>query len=307
MSEFVDMLVDMLPVNSKIQSESNPFRMVLDGSLGEYMDNVSDVFDELFVDSASGGWLDAFGKDFGVSRGLGEDDESYRERIILSGLGHLTVDYLHSLFGLKVYSYVEDSVVTENCLISDNEYNKANGYMIFTDDLTIRTLESKFILGNEVHLRNCYDCLFYDSGVNGFLKRQWRLTARSQLTLKPTTNGVYLENPVSSSQTLMLKKDPFNLVSSRDWSEDIVVTFDILESSGGVSFRLYDGTNYYPASFNGGVTGTAKIIKDTDNIKVYVDDVLITSYDDLNIENYNMAFSVNNGSVLWKNFKVVPL
>ena len=77
MSEFMDMLVGMLPIHSEMQKKDNQLRKVLDRSIGEYMDTFEQPYDQLFLDTATGGWLDAHGRDYGVPRRLSEDDESY--------------------------------------------------------------------------------------------------------------------------------------------------------------------------------------------------------------------------------------
>ena len=149
MSVFMDMLVEMLPVHSQLQKPDNPLRVVLDKSLGEYMDNTADIFDELFLSSASGGWLDAHGNDYGVSRRLDEDDDHYRERIIFEKLEYLTVKNLMEIYGLTLYVYVEDFDVTDNTLTSDNHFMSGR-FMSFADSDLKSILDKKFILDGGV-------------------------------------------------------------------------------------------------------------------------------------------------------------
>lgn len=149
MSDFMDMMVDMLPINSNIQKPQNPFRKVLDGSVGEYMDGISNIFDELFLDTATGGWLDAHGRDYGVLRNAGESDESYRERIIFEKLEYLNAHNLQNIYGFVLYSYVEDYSPDENTLTSDNPYN-SNHYMAYASEELQGILERKFILGDGI-------------------------------------------------------------------------------------------------------------------------------------------------------------
>ena len=149
MSTFVDMLVEMLPLHSAIQREGNPLRRVLDKSVGEWMDGFEQPYDELFLSTASGGWLDAHGRDYGVSRKLDEDDESYRERIVYEKLDHLTVGLLYTVYGLDLFVFVEDFDPLENTLTSDNPHI-SNKYMSIADEDLQAILNGKFVLEGEV-------------------------------------------------------------------------------------------------------------------------------------------------------------
>ena len=149
MSVFMDMLAELLPLSSAIQKEDNELRKVLDRSVGEFMDNLELPLDELFLTSASGGWLDAFGRDFGVPRRLDEDDESYRERIVFEKLEYLTVGNLLSVYGLELFAFVSDFDPVDNMLTSDNPYLSSR-YMGVADETTRDILDKKFVLGAEV-------------------------------------------------------------------------------------------------------------------------------------------------------------
>ena len=149
MSTFVDMLVEMLPLHSAIQREGNPLRRVLDKSVGEWMDGFEQPYDELFLSTASGGWLDAHGRDYGVPRKLDEDDESYRERIVYEKLDHLTVGLLYTVYGLDLFVFVEDFDPLENTLTSDNPHI-SNKYMSIADEDLQAILNGKFVLEGEV-------------------------------------------------------------------------------------------------------------------------------------------------------------
>ena len=149
MSTFVDMLVEMLPLHSAIQKSDNPLRKVLDKSVGEWMDGFEQPYDELFLSTASGGWLDAHGRDYGVPRKLDEDDESYRERIVYEKLDHLTVGLLYTVYGLDLFVFVEDFDPLENTLTSDNPHI-SNKYMSIADEDLQSILNGKFVLEGEV-------------------------------------------------------------------------------------------------------------------------------------------------------------
>ena len=145
MSAFVDMLIDMLPVHSELQKKDNPFRKVLNNTVGAYMDQEEDLFSQLFVDSATGGWLDAHGRDYNVPRKLGESDEDYRERIIFEKLEYLTTHNLQEIYNIELYNFRSLFNPENNDLTSDNPY-LTNEYIGVADEETQKILNKKFIL-----------------------------------------------------------------------------------------------------------------------------------------------------------------
>ena len=150
MSVSMDMIVEMLPLSSALQHPDNELRKVLDRTVGEWLDNFSQPFEQLFLMSATGGWLDAWGKDYGVPRRLDEDDESYRQRIVYEKLDHLTPSLLSDVYNVRLFSYRNDFDVTDNTLVSDNPYIDNGGYLGLADQDTMDILDKKFILDSGV-------------------------------------------------------------------------------------------------------------------------------------------------------------
>ena len=150
MSVSMDMIVELLPLSSKLQRADNPLRIVLDRTVGEWLDNFEQPFEQLFLTSATGGWLDAWGKDYGVPRRLDEDDESYRQRIVYEKLDHLTPSLLSDVYNVKLFTYRENFDVTDNTLVSDNPYIDNGGYLGLADSDTMDILDKKFILDSGV-------------------------------------------------------------------------------------------------------------------------------------------------------------
>ena len=151
MSDFMDMMVEMLPVNSQLQKKDNPVRVVLDRTVGAYMDTFEIPYEQVFLTSASGGWLDAHGRDYGVPRRLDEDDEHYRQRIIYEKLDHLTPALLNDVYNVKLFTYRNDFDVKDNTLVSDNPHIVQNeSFLGVSDEDTISILDKKFILDNVV-------------------------------------------------------------------------------------------------------------------------------------------------------------
>lgn len=153
MSDFMTALVDLLPEHNKLKDTRNPLRKVLDLTVGEWFDNrdVQDFYEMLFIQSATGAWLDLHGRDYGVVRQLGESDEDYRIRIVQEKLEYLTPEYLDSVFDLVLYVYVQDFDASENTLTSDNPYIDSYGYMSEMNDTVFEILTRKFVLDGEIH------------------------------------------------------------------------------------------------------------------------------------------------------------
>ena len=203
MSVFMGMLCDMLPRASNLQDKDNDVRKVLDYSVGEYMDNLSEINDELFLTSATGGWLDAWGKDYGVIRRVDEDDDSFRERIIFEKLEYLTARNLKDIYGVRLFYAFDGFDATENDLTSDNPY-LTDWYMGVAPAETQAILNNKFVLGTTVMwyngeeldyiiqystnaklLRNYLD-LYNSDNLYGYL---WGISLKSvKLTLPLVTN-----------------------------------------------------------------------------------------------------------------------
>ena len=114
------------------------------------MDGLEQPFEQLFVTSATGGWLDAWGRDYGVSRRINEDDETYRRRIVYEKLDNLTAKLLMEVYNVDLYAFVDDFDASENTLTSDNPYLNKNGYLGSVDSDTQQILDKKFILDTGV-------------------------------------------------------------------------------------------------------------------------------------------------------------
>ena len=148
MSDFGEEIINRLPAHSSLHKPDNPMRRIIDDGVGEWLDKYEeeDFFNQFFLESATNGYLDVFGRMYGVKRKVDESDDDYRLRIILTGEGHLTIDYLVNLYDISVYSFVDDFSVEDNVLISDNYYNASYGFFINCDESTRKILEKKFIL-----------------------------------------------------------------------------------------------------------------------------------------------------------------
>ena len=158
MSDFGENLFDLMPMHSNLRKKDNQLHKVIDNSVGEWVDrhDVQDFYDNLFLNTATRGYLDRFGADYGVTRQLGESDDDYRKRIILEKFDKLTPEYLKTLYGVELYTLVDGFNPRDNTLVSDNPYYNKNLFMGVANDNVKPILEKKFILNKAI--------LFYEGG-----------------------------------------------------------------------------------------------------------------------------------------------
>lgn len=147
MADFTDVFLDLLSENSSLRKIDNAGRIVIDRTVGEWFDrNTGDSFaDNLFLNTATGGYLDLFGADYGVYRKVDETDEDYRQRIIFEKLEYLTVENLQNIYGLDLFIFVTDYDASNNTLTSDNVFVD-NEYMSFADETLQKILNDKFVI-----------------------------------------------------------------------------------------------------------------------------------------------------------------
>lgn len=136
MSEFIEEMLsdDRLNPNSKLSdSESDGYKL-LDNTIGWWMDKVDDEdrFSQLFITTATGKYLDIHGSIKGIYRNDGEDDETFRERLINTQNFKLTKEGINSLGG-EVYCFVDNI----NTQITSKNVVLSNEYIIDIDDTNI--------------------------------------------------------------------------------------------------------------------------------------------------------------------------
>ena len=118
---FIEGILERLN-NPSLQKSDNPGRIVLDGTLGEYLTNYDNHILDMFLVKADGSYLDAHGKDFGIYRRENESDDDYRNRILLEqSMLDTTSDF--SKLDINLWVYFDD-VLDKNQLTSRNEYLK---------------------------------------------------------------------------------------------------------------------------------------------------------------------------------------
>lgn len=168
-SDYGEGIINRLHPNSPLRQEGNPARTLIMNTIGAWLDNhdVTSLYDNSFLETASGRWLDLFGKDLGVVRQLDESDTDYRTRLIYESIGDLNIDYLLNVFDLSLYSFREDFNVVDNTLVSDNCFLNTGGYIGVASEDVISLLDRKLLLDGSVSWVTEYGSLDYVLDGNG--------------------------------------------------------------------------------------------------------------------------------------------
>lgn len=135
--------------NPNLQKPDNPGRIVLDGTIGEYLEHYDNHIMDMFLVRATGDYLDLHGKDYGIYRRENEDDDTYRNRILLEqSMLCTTTDF--SKLDVELWVYF-DNVENKNQLTSRNEYLKDKhdpDYVFIASGSDKEYLENKFLLSD---------------------------------------------------------------------------------------------------------------------------------------------------------------
>lgn len=148
---YIEGIIDRLN-NPYLKSKNNEGRLVLDGTIGEYLENYNNNFKNYFLSRASGKWLDLHGLDYGILRLDNESDKHYRERIML--INSILMRIL-DFNNLNINLWVYDSNVAEgnDYLTSRNTYLQIDrnhglpNFLGYADDFTKEYVSNKFIGG----------------------------------------------------------------------------------------------------------------------------------------------------------------
>lgn len=152
MSEFGEAIIQRVN-NPELQKPGNPMNQIINHTVGEWLQDFDDkdFMEQFFLQESTGPYLDLHGRDYGIIRKIDESDEDYRARIIYESMGHLTIEFLKSVYGVKLYTLVDNFDATANTLVSDNPYlASCYGFMGTADDTVKNILNKKFVLGEEI-------------------------------------------------------------------------------------------------------------------------------------------------------------
>lgn len=143
--------------NPYLQNPDNNGRKVLDGTIGEYLEEFGDdLFSIFFLSRSTGKYLDIIGDEYGLIRKQDETDNAFRNRINIeksiiesvSDFKKLDIQLFtyneHFIDELDDDSSVEWHIVSDNTLIRNTDRD----YMFIgvTDDETKKYIKNKFIL-----------------------------------------------------------------------------------------------------------------------------------------------------------------
>lgn len=108
--------------NPALFEEDNEGRKFLLGTIGAWLDNYDSHQKDMLLLLAQGEYLDAHGREYDVFRKEEEDDDTYRERILLKKhLRYSTDSYLDN--GVDLWVYINNLVEAEGSgLTSKNTY-----------------------------------------------------------------------------------------------------------------------------------------------------------------------------------------
>lgn len=135
--------------NPELENPDNPFRKILDGTVGEYLANYDNHIYDLFLTRASGGYLDRHGEMYGLYRREDESDASFRQRIWMEEfIVQSTSDFLS--LDIMLWVYFED-ILDKNVLSSRNPYLKnmhEDGFMFLATGSDSEYIQGKFFVGD---------------------------------------------------------------------------------------------------------------------------------------------------------------
>jgi len=143
-------ITDLLPVNNNIRG--TPWEEFINNTIGYFLEKleeeIDDIADGCFIESANGKYLDLHGKDLNLPRNAGESDEDYRKRLLVEPLDKFNLNHLYTVYDVQLLSYNQNK--TDLMLLSDNHY-LANEYFIDVSNELWNIIINKFITGGVLH------------------------------------------------------------------------------------------------------------------------------------------------------------
>ncbi len=143
---FIEGIIQRLN-NPELKKSDNDGRIVLDGTIGEYLENYNNHFLDLFLKHATGKYLDLHGLEYNIIRKEDESDISYRNRIITE---KSIIQNIDNFLNLDTSLWVYFRGVTDgDTLTSRNPYLKNkhdDNYVLICFSENKDYLTDKFIL-----------------------------------------------------------------------------------------------------------------------------------------------------------------
>lgn len=140
-------ITDLMPLQSNIHGTI--YEEFLNNTMGYFLELLEDEIEEinngLFVESANGKYLDLHGKDYGLERHYEETDEEYRARLLVEPLDKFNIQTLYEVYNLQLLTNDYEDYNKDTTLLSDNHY-LASAYVVDCSDEVWEILNKKYIL-----------------------------------------------------------------------------------------------------------------------------------------------------------------
>lgn len=143
---YIEGILDRID-NPNLQKENNSGRIILDGTLGEYLENYDNHIYDLFVTRAKGKYLDLHASLYNIFRHEDETDKSLRQRILTEeSIVQSTSDFL--ALDVVLWVYFTD-ILSKDVLSSRNPYLKGEhegSYVFMATGSDTEYIGGKFLL-----------------------------------------------------------------------------------------------------------------------------------------------------------------
>ena len=143
-------ITDILPVNSNIHG--TPFEDLITNTICYFLEMIEEEVDEMndgcFIDTAEGRYLDLWGKDYGIPRLNDENDEDYRKRLKILPLERFNIQTLYEVYDLQLLTR-NDTSFNDLKLYSDNHFLDDEYWIGVSDEEWIE-ISRKFITTNKI-------------------------------------------------------------------------------------------------------------------------------------------------------------
>lgn len=144
---YIESLTERLN-NPELLKEDNPGRMVLDGTICEYLENYDNHIYDCFITRAEGRYLDLHASEYDIFRRPGESDISLRNRLLVEIRIIQNTDNICDL-SENLWVYLDDVLEDKNVLTSRNPYLKElhdDDFVFIVSSSNKDYIKSKFLL-----------------------------------------------------------------------------------------------------------------------------------------------------------------
>lgn len=139
-------ITDLLPVNSNIRD--TPFEELVNNTIGYFLelveDEIENIQDGFFIQSATGKYFDLLGKDLNIVRSENETDEHYQNRLLIEPSDKFCEKLLYNVYDIQLLTY--NASKNDYMLLSDNTL-LSNQYFVDVTDEIWAIIVKKFITG----------------------------------------------------------------------------------------------------------------------------------------------------------------